>query len=605
MNNDFWNIFPKNEIPSKVCTKVDVVALQNLVDDLAEKLLPCELKRAEKVIDYLTNGASSCQKNNLPPCEVKNSKTTETYSREMTDTIAYWLKSGYVCGPFDEPPFKNFRVNSLQAVPQDNKVRPVLNVSRPEGLSFNDNIEKNLLEKVKMSSARNFGYSIKKCGKNAVFSKFDFRDAYKNMPAPQKDLRLQGFKWFGKFFFELMQMFGGITAVGNFDILGHTVVSLTCAVCDFEKEFVHRHLDDVPVVSAADSGKCEKFSDTYKEICETINLRLADNCEKNEKAFTNVTNGKVLGVWFNSENLSWQLPSEKKEKTLRSIHTIMNSVSVTLLEMQKLMGNLNNVSLMCPFLNGFRRNLNDCLSAGALNDCIVVSSNAKRDLLVWAGFLLDPVCENNIPSCPSDPTAVHKSFTSDAAGYASECGTNRPGVASIGFDEDGKIIFAFQKLWNEKMISGLKDNKGKEFGRKTAFLEFVGILIPFILMPKELCNQHIVLKVDNISCHYGWLNRSMKNDAYTSILLRSLHVISSFLCSVIHVQHLPRESTWDSRLVDRMSRESSMTQDGRKLLNSFQNYTLPEFFVKWLDNPEEDWSIALQLLAYVKSVVNG
>ena len=71
------------------------------------------------------------------------------------------------------------------------------------------------------------------------------------------------------------------------------------------------------------------------------------------------------------------------------------------------------------------------------------------------------------------------------------------------------------------------------------------------------------------------------------------------------VQHLPRESTWDSRLVDRMSRESSMTQDGRKLLNSFQNYTLPEFFVKWLDNPEEDWSIALQLLAYVKSVVNG
>ena len=48
-----------------------------------------------------------------------------------------------------------------------------------------------------------------------------------------------------------------------------------------------------------------------------------------------------------------------------------------------------------------------------------------------------------------------------------------------------------------------------------------------------------------------------------------------------------------------------MTQDGRKLLNSFQNYTLPEFFVKWLDNPEEDWSIALQLLAYVKSVVNG
>ena len=229
------------------------------MEDLGKKLLPSEIIRAKKVINSLKNGASSCQKEELPACNVKNTSTAELYSKEITDTIAYWVKSGYVCGPFHEPPLKKFRVNSLQAVPQDNKVRPVLNVSRPEGLSFNDNIDKNLLEKVKMSSARNFGYSIKKCGKNAVFSKFDFRDAYKNMPAPLKDLRLQGFKWFGKFFIEIMQISGAITAVENFDILGHTVVSLTCASCDFDKTLVHRHLDDVPTVSPADSGNCEKI----------------------------------------------------------------------------------------------------------------------------------------------------------------------------------------------------------------------------------------------------------------------------------------------------------------------------------------------------------
>ena len=99
-----------------------------------------------------------------------------------------------------------------------------------------------------------------------------------------------------------MQMFGGITAVGNFDILGNTAVSLTCAICECKKEFVHRHLDDVPFVSTAESGLCEKFSKTYKEVCEVINLKLADNCDRNEKAFTNVTYGKVLGIWFNSEN---------------------------------------------------------------------------------------------------------------------------------------------------------------------------------------------------------------------------------------------------------------------------------------------------------------
>ena len=81
-----------------------------------------------------------------------------------------------------------------------------------------------------------------------------------------------------------MQIFGAITAIGNFNILGHTVVSLTCACCEFDlKKLVHRHLDDVPAVSLEDSGKCEKFSSTYKEICEEINFKLADDCEKNAK----------------------------------------------------------------------------------------------------------------------------------------------------------------------------------------------------------------------------------------------------------------------------------------------------------------------------------
>ena len=99
---------------------------------------------------------------------------------------------------------------------------------------------------------------------------------------------------------------------------------------------------------------------------------------------------------------------------------------------------------------GSKRNLNDRLSAGAINDCIIVTSNAKNDQLIWAGFLLDTECENSIPSCLTEPTIVHKSFTSDAAGYASDGEVDRPGVASIGFDEEGNIIFAFQKLWAKK-----------------------------------------------------------------------------------------------------------------------------------------------------------
>ena len=47
-----------------------------------------------------------------------------------------------------------------------------------------------------------------------------------------------------------------------------------------------------------------------------------------------------------------------------------------------------------------------------------------------------------------------------------------------------------------------------------------------------------------------------------------------------------------------------MTQDGKKLLDSFRDFVLPVFFVKWLDSPTEDWNIALQLLDFVKTIVS-
>jgi hypothetical protein len=65
--------------------------------------------------------------------------------------------------------------------------------------SFNDNLDKLKIEKVRMSTARDFSYSLKESGVN---SKFDFKDAYKNIPAKKEDWRLQGFKRLGRYFFE-------------------------------------------------------------------------------------------------------------------------------------------------------------------------------------------------------------------------------------------------------------------------------------------------------------------------------------------------------------------------------------------------------------------
>ena len=145
------------------------------------------------------------------------------------------------------------------------------------------------------------------------------------------------------------------------------------------------------------------------------------------------------------------------------------------------------------------------------------------------------------------------------------------------------------------------DVKLNNLGSKTPTLEFLGILIPFLIIPKDLCNMYIVVKVDNIGCFYGWLNKKTSGDIMASILIRALHLISSYLCGIVHIEHLPRKSSWDAEVADRMSRKKTTLQNDRKLLNSFDLPKVPECLWKWMKNPTEDWNLADELLFAVQN----
>ena len=199
-DESFWDIFPNNPIPKMAESCISADALSFLIEKHRDKLKTCEVLRAKACIDSIRLGASSHQKTELPACHCKNAKSAVINGREVTDVLAVWLKKKFVAGPFKNPPFDKFRVNSLMAIDQGHKVRPVLNVSLPKLSSFNDNIDKLSLEKVKMSTAKKFSYTLVEAGVGAVMSTFDMVDAYKNIPAPLSDLRLQGFEWLSRYF---------------------------------------------------------------------------------------------------------------------------------------------------------------------------------------------------------------------------------------------------------------------------------------------------------------------------------------------------------------------------------------------------------------------
>ena len=66
---------------------------------------------------------------------------------------------------------------------------------------------------------------------------------------------------------------------------------------------------------------------------------------------------------------------------------------------------------------------------------------------------------------------------------------------------------------------------------------------------------------------------------------------------MVHVVHHPRESSWDSRVADRLSRAKSTTRQDRALLGSFDLPPLPASFRSWMRTPTEDWNLPVTVLS--------
>jgi len=602
---DFWDNFPKrlSPLPSPIKTEV----IKDRLCANSSRLTPAQFKRGLRAIANVEKGGSACQKSELPAISVKNSASAEMkFGKVVTDNTATWVKSNFVCGPFDEPPFKKFRVNCISPIEQGDKVRIVVNASLPEGASFNSNVLDHRMEKVRMTSAKQFGHGLLKAGKGAVFSKFDQKDAYKNIPCRQEDLRLQGFKWLGKYFFESAQMFGARTAVANYDVLGNTLLAICLAESNPDDIQVFRQLDDVPVIGKVPGTGCESFSEKYKSLCKDCNIRLAEDCPSRDKAFTNVKNGKVLGIIFDSEELKWRFPEEKRGKVLSAIrNALFNKIS--LLEIQSLIGQLIDLGQMSPFLTVFKKPLLEDLACLLLSESgtkINISEQSKSDLGVWAAMLMDGDKWQELPWPKCGPTRYHKSVYSDAAGLSEgESNEKLAGVAWVAFSEEGEYIGAQRLTWPKEFIESRKDGKGARFGSKTTTLEFFGILLPVLSLSSQLKCQHVVFHVDNIACVYGWENGYVKEDLSASIIIRGLKLSELFLGSVFHLRFVPRVSTWEADMTDRMSRERTMTGKDRALLDSFALSDIPAFVKNWLECPCEDWGLALDILNWVESRV--
>ena len=613
VGSDFWKCFPKNK-KAKFCPRIKVPVLARLIQKCWWDWDIHQRKDAKIALKILREGARTNLNKPLGPLRAKNAESAFENGVFLTDNIAKWVSQGVVAGPFKRKPLKNFRVNPLMAVPQKNKIRPILNLSAPRGQSFNDAVEMLKLKKLRMSSARLFSEEIAKKGKGAVFAKYDISDAYKLISGHASQWNCFGFKWLGRYFFDLTTVFGSKSAPANFDFLPETLVNIATTLSKVPKRAIFRQLDDVPVVGARDSKFAERFAAEYTRICRKIGVPLADLCPNREKAFGPGCTGTVLGVKFDSEKMSWSLNDEKRGKILRQIENFSKNRACTLKEAQTLHGQLNDLSLMLDFAKGFRFNLIRLLGKFETDQegKRLITADLKQDLKIWSELAHAAAGGFPIPVPTGKPPITALRFVSDAAGAAyrwekgSKINTTVPndrGVASLGFDGEN-LIFAGGYKWPFALLTKSKDGSGTQMGFKSAMLETVGLLIPFLTRPDMVRGKHILLQVDNLAVIFAWSKKYCRNDAETSLLIRVLHVVEALLECKIYCEHLPRKSNSAAVLADHLSRESTTTKSELAAIKHVDWSPLKGALAKWLENPVMNWNLPQDICSELLPEIN-
>jgi hypothetical protein len=144
----FWKNFPSKPMPKGVTAKVKADVMEEQIKRFGDKFTSHQIKRGNKLVHDLRNGADAYQCRPLPPARIPNIPSAEEHGEMLTDKLASWVDSGIARGPYPYPPLPGFRANALMAVEKNGKIRPIIHMSKPEGASFNDNLCNSRIEKV-------------------------------------------------------------------------------------------------------------------------------------------------------------------------------------------------------------------------------------------------------------------------------------------------------------------------------------------------------------------------------------------------------------------------------------------------------------------------
>ncbi len=96
---EFWKVFPAAPLPTSATSPVLATAIKNISEQLSGFMTLSQTIRAQTLVYELTHGSAAPLLHDLPQIRVQNSRSVLAFGEEFTDTLAHWIRKGYVVGP--------------------------------------------------------------------------------------------------------------------------------------------------------------------------------------------------------------------------------------------------------------------------------------------------------------------------------------------------------------------------------------------------------------------------------------------------------------------------------------------------------------------------
>ena len=600
--------------PVGVETHVDIEVWRNLLEEVQRNSLPgCErqLEIAREVLEQLSHGASSgVHGAGLLPIQVNNYfEDLAVDPPRMLDALLKAIRNQTMSGPFLPSYERCRRINSFLSAPKPGgERRQVGDLSSPKATrsavdkSFNGNVDPNLelCWSLTQLTAQQFSYMVRSMGKGAHMGKSDLSQAYKNIPVTEEQRKLQRFMFGGRVFEETRLVFGDTYAPMYFDRF-HTVIltAFTPTLGYLPKCIYGKCIDDIPIVVPGERiDLLRRHLSQYKEICKRLNVKLSPMDAI--KGFEEAQTGEVLGVVFNTMDLTWRLPTEKNNTLVRMLReVIISPVTKQSKEFwEKITGKLNNFYQLWPagkfFIDNFIKSVQLSGNDGWARPSRAVARDAKVWLAVLEGGSL-PIARK-----PAGPPPMHFRTFSDASGEFLD-------TPSVG------ILIPAQFGLGPRVASwefprgflNMVDGVGKKCHRKTTTLEAIGMLSTILLAPDLLSGHSVVHVVDNIATCLAWNARRSTDDEWATVLVRAMGHVCAFLNIDLHTEWQIRRTDRYTEVVDNLSHDCCQGLN----MEEIQSYIsepcegFPEPLLIWMRSPWKDWSLGIRLVEWLKTVV--